>query len=284
MLNLFSMSSFVQFIGAFHFANVYDPIQKKLFAYFLNVDEKFIDSFGEIRERIQADIQSVKTMDVIETTSGLSTQHTVDRLMEKLSELDKEGQYLSELTKTEVQERFTMGFSRPMFMAFGIYCTFELLVFGWMDMMKTESIYITFAFYNTLVWIMSIYFVICEILKMLKIRIRVFMPTHWDVMIISLLIPFGCWMNHIFADSTFSLIEFPYSFIETMCNSCVLLSVIPFVFVMSFTCIHYWFSLKMIKKNTRGLSQKHKSLHEQKLKMDDMYILFTDEGGPFKFE
>lgn len=153
MLNLYSLSSFVQFIGAFHFANVYLPIQDNLFKFFLNVEDKFVSRFGDIREKIQADIESLSSMEPIVTTDGLSTKPSVDKITDELSRLQDDGGKIESHTKSEIQERFKMGYSRPMFMSFGLYCTFELLAFGIMDMTNNISVYSSFSFYTLSMWV-----------------------------------------------------------------------------------------------------------------------------------
>ena len=153
MLYLYSLSSFVQFIGAFHFANVYLPIQDNLFKFFLNVEDKFVSRFGDIREKIQADIESLSSMEPIVTTDGLSTKPSVDKITDELSRLQDDGGKIESHTKSEIQERFKMGYSRPMFMSFGLYCTFELLAFGIMDMTNNISVYSSFSFYTLSMWV-----------------------------------------------------------------------------------------------------------------------------------
>lgn len=190
MLNLFSLSSYVQFLGAFNFANVYSPFQEKLFKHFLNLDRMFSKSFYGMREKIRSDIDSVNSMDVIETTSGQSNAAKLAELRESLSSLFEEERDLRSQTKNTIKNEYTMKYSRPMFISFGLYCTFELLTFGFMDMLKAQSIYPSFALYNFFVVLISLYYICCKIFNMKHWfkDCSLFKPTHWRMMIVSILI------------------------------------------------------------------------------------------------
>lgn len=284
MLNLFSMSAFVQFIGAFHFANVYSPIQKKLFEHFLKVEEEFESAFRTAKEKVQADMQSVKSMSVIKTTDGLSTQSSVSELSNRLFELQQETSVLYEKTKHEIEERFTMGYSRPMFMTFGLYCTFELFVFGLLDSFKSDDIMASFSIYNSMMWIVLFYFAVCEVCKMFRRHHKFFSPSHWGMMLVSFFIAFVCVMNYLFVTLITPVMPLPYVFTEWMSASCIILSVLPFVFVMFLTFIHYKASMKLIRNNTSGIIEKHEELHKMKQKLDDICALFTKSDNEFNFE
>ena len=121
MLNLFSLSSYVQFLGAFNFANVYSPIQDKLFEHFLNVDKRFSDLFLGMSMQISSDIDSVNSMSPLNTIEGLSTSPAIDEMKESLMRLEVEEKETKKQTKKTIKEELTMKYSRPMFMSFGLY-------------------------------------------------------------------------------------------------------------------------------------------------------------------
>lgn len=285
MLNLYSLSSFVQFVGAFHFANVYLPIQGNLFKYFLNVEDKFASRFGEIREKIQADIESLSSMEPIVTTDGLSTKPSVDKIMDELSKLQDDGGKIESQTKSEIEERFKMGYSRPMFMSFGLYCTFELLVFGVMDMVKHVSIYSSFSFYTLSMWSILIYFIVCEALKTKGASVPgLFCPTHWGMMKVSLLLAILAGVNYFVVENLGSFWMWDYWIVEALSASGILLSVMPFVVVMFITRIHYKLSLGLIKRNTEPLVERYDFIHKEKKTLDTVNAVFTAFGAEIKFE
>lgn len=277
MLNLFSLSSYVQFLGAFNFANVYSPFQDKLFKHFLNIDEMFSKSFYGMRGKIRSDVDSVNSMDVIETTSGQSNAAKLAELRESLSSLLEEEKKLRTQTKKTIKNEYTMKYSRPMFMSFGLYCTFELLTFGFMDMLKAPSIYPSFALYNFFIVMVSLYYICCEIFNMKHWfkDCALFKPTHWRMMIVSISMYLVFFANACVVELFGSVIEFPMWLVEWMCYSCILIPAIPFFIVFSFTYAYYKRSKKLIVEEIGKLSCKFADIHASKTDMDKVFSMFS---------
>lgn len=285
MLNLYSLSSFVQFIGAFHFANVYLPIQDNLFKFFLNVEDKFASRFGEIREKIQADIESLSSMEPIVTKDGLSTKHTVDKIMDELSRLQDSGGKIESRTKNEIDERFKMAYSRPMFMSFGLYCTFELLAFGIMDMTNSMSVYSSFSFYTLFMWLVLIYFIFCEAMKTKGKAVNKWLcPTHWGMMKVSLVLAVLAVVNCFVVEILGSFWMWNYWIVEALNVSGIILSVMPFVVVMFITRLHYKLSIHLIEQNTKPLIERYNFIHQEKKNLDTVNAVFSVFSSEIKFE
>lgn len=283
MIDLYSMSSFVQFLGAFHFANVYQPIQDKLFKFVLNVEEEFISRFDSIRGKIQADIQSVDSLSIIETKDGKSTKHSVESLKAEFDKLHHDFEAMKKETKTEVEERFKMSYSRPMFLTFGMYCTFELFVFGLLEMTGDDTLLSSFSAYNMIMILVLAYFILCELLIFKGIKWRFFNPTHRWMMLFSILAPMLCMANHYFVCNTEPVVRLSTGFVENMSLSCLLLSVIPFLVVILFTLFHYLTSVRLIKRNARRLSETHEKLHKQKQNLDNICKIFAVDDNQIYF-
>lgn len=277
MLNLFSLSSYVQFLGAFNFANVYSPIQDKLFEHFLNVDKRFSDLFSGMSMQISSDIDSVNSMSPLNTIEGLSTSPAIDEMKESLTRLEVEEKETKKQTEKTIKEELTMKYSRPMFMAFGLYCTFELLAFGFMDMLGCQSINASFALYNVFMIVVSLYFAICETLNIYRgCKVwSVFKPTHWWMMIVSILAFLSFVSNAWIVEGIGSKINLPIGFVEWMCYLGILLPTFPFILTMIFTSIHYRRSVNLIKENVDIISNKFNEIHKKKVTMDNLYSVFS---------
>lgn len=286
MLNLFSLSSYVQFLGAFNFANVYSPVQDKLFKHFLNVDKRFKDSFSGMSVQISSDIDSVNSMSPINTVEGFSTSQTIDELKHSLLSLYLEEKETRKQTKKTIKKELTMKYSRPMFMSFGLYCTFELLAFGFMDMLGCQSINASFALYNVFMIVVFLYFAICETLNIYRgCKVwSVFKPTHWWMMIVSILAFLLFVANAWIVECIGSKITFSAEFIERMCYLGILLPASPFIITMIFTSIHYRRSVNLIKKNVDIISNKFSEIHKKKLTMDNLYSVFSKGKASYEFE
>ena len=286
MLNLFSLSSYVQFLGAFNFANVYSPIQDKLFEHFLNVDKRFSDLFSGMSMQISSDIDSVNSMSPLNTIEGLSTSPAIDEMKESLTRLEVEEKETKKQTEKAIKEELTMKYSRPMFMSFGLYCTFELLAFGFMDMLGCQSINASFALYNVFMVVVSLYFAICETLNIYRgCKVwSVFKPTHWWMMIVSILAFLLFVANAWIVECIGSKITFSTEFIERMCYLGILLPASPFIITMIFTSIHYRRSVNLIKKNVDIISNKFSEIHKKKLTMDNLYSVFSKGKASYEFE
>lgn len=107
MISLYSLSAFIQFIGAFNFANVYEKFQDKILKYFLNIDEGFKLAYEEMEEQIVSDSASAEKMEVIDTTDGKSNREAVKNLKSKFKELKEQ----SDKSKEEV-DKTIKGYTR----------------------------------------------------------------------------------------------------------------------------------------------------------------------------
>jgi hypothetical protein len=277
MLNLFSLSSYVQFLGAFNFANVYSSVQENFFKFFLNVDKIFEESFSGMSVQISSDIDSVNSMSPINTTEGFSTAPAIEEIKRALNQLREEENKTREQTKDIIKKELTMKYSKPMFMAFGLYCTFELIAFGFMDMLGYQSINASFAWYNVFMVAFSAYFTVCESLntfRFCKIS-TILRPTHWWVLVISvaafLLFAANAWI----VECIGSKFSFPVETVEWMCYLGILLPVIPFIIAMVFTAVHYRRSVKLIQRKVNLISGKFQKIHNKKTEMDRLYSLFS---------
>lgn len=277
MLNLFSLSSYVQFLGAFNFANVYSPLQNKLFKHFLNIDKMLSESFYGMREKILSDVGSVNSMDVIETVSGQSNAAKLAELKESLSSLLKEERTLRTQTKKTIKKEYTMKYSRPMFMSFGLYCTFELLTFGFMDMLNIQSIYPSFALYNFFIVLFSVYYIVCEVFNMRRIfqKTNVFKPTHWTMMIVSILGYMAAVANAFVVEFSGTLFEIPMSLVEWLCYLGIIMPAFPFLVAFSFTYLYFRRSKKLIKGEIDKISKKFEDVHAKKTDMDKVFSMFS---------
>lgn len=277
MLNLFSLFSYVQFLGAFNFANVYSPVQDKLFKHFLNVDKRFKDSFSGMSVQISSDIDSVNSMSPISTLEGFSTSQAIDEMKLSLLSLYLEEKETRKQTKKTIKKELTMKYSRPMFMSFGLYCTFELLAFGFMDILGYQSINASFALYNVFMIAVSLYFAVCETLNIYRgCKVwNVFKPTHWWMMIVSILAFLLFAANAWFVEGVGSKVTFSAEFIEWMCYLGILLPTFPFIITMIFTSIHYRRSVKLIESKIGIISEKFNEIHRKKITMDNLYSVFS---------
>lgn len=277
MISLYSLSAFIQFIGAFNFANVYDKFQDKIFKYFLNIDEEFKLAYEEMEDQIVSDSASVEKMEAIETTNGKSNKKAVENLKFKFRKLKEQSGKSKEEVKNTI-EGYTMRHSRCIFLAIGLYCMFELLALGLLDIYKNNFIvYLSLILYNVITLIFMIYFCICEHLVFNEKRDinRFFQPNRLYTSIVCICTVIACVLFSVINNFIPS-----FFFISNTCmNICLLMGIVlpltAFILSLWFTYRYYKKSKKIIKDKTQEIKNKYNELHDEKKKMDDFYKLFT---------
>lgn len=277
MISLYSLSAFIQFIGAFNFANVYEKFQDKIFKYFLNIDEEFKLAYEKMENQIVSDSASVEKMEAIDTTDGRSNKEAVENLKSKFRELKEQSGKSKEEVKNTI-EGYTMRHSRCIFLAIGLYCMFELLALGLLDIYKNNFIvYLSLILYNVTTLIFMIYFCICEHLVFNEKRDinRFFQPNRLYTSIVCICTVIACILFSVINNFIPS-----FFFISNTCmNICLWMGIVlpltAFILSLWFTCRYYKKSKKIIKNKTQEIKNKYNELHDEKRRMDDSYKLFT---------
>lgn len=278
MLSLSSMTSFIELVGAFNFANVYSSFQDRFFKHILDVDQRFVDAFHEI----EASIISMKEsrFETLELKDGRSNESAARKLQEECDSLIMEEESIRESASLKVEDVYRMKYSQPLFVFCGLYSTFLLLAIGLMDMFDKNSICSSVALYNLMSWVVILYFVLCEVLKHFS-NIRFMSLTKWGAIKLSLVLPIIPLVNFIVVECFGVLVSIKESFINYMIASGVALTFSGFFITIIATSIYYKMSCCLIKKETNLLKDKYKKLDDKKKKLDDIAQMFSAE---IKFE
>lgn len=230
-----------------------------------------------MENQIVSDSASVEKMEAIDTTDGRSNKEAVENLKSKFRELKEQSGKSKEEVKNTI-EGYTMRHSRCIFLAIGLYCMFELLALGLLDIYKNNFIvYLSLILYNVTTLIFMIYFCICEHLVFNEKRDinRFFQPNRLYTSIVCICTVIACILFSVINNFIPS-----FFFISNTCmNICLWMGIVlpltAFILSLWFTCRYYKKSKKIIKNKTQEIKNKYNELHDEKRRMDDSYKLFT---------
>lgn len=277
MISISAMASFIEFVGAFNFVNVYSPFQRKVFKYFLNVNREFETAFKEKETMIVA-LKSSK-FGVLILKDGRSNMQVAIKLQKKCDNLAKEEEEIRRRVHAKIQTEYTTKFSRSLFLFCGIYSVFSLLSIGVMDMCRDVNIASSVAVYNIVSWLVVLYFGWCEWAKhfpCLKNKKYLF-PTRLTATVISLITPFAGIVNWGVLEMNGPCISMSEFTIDMVILSGVALTFMGFFLTLIAIGIYYHKAMSLIKNQTDYLEQKYVDLNKEKIEFDKTTEMFASD-------
>lgn len=279
MLNLFSLLSFVQFVGAFNFAFVFTGLERKIYKYFLNANRTFKDVFNDFNERgtFYSVCSSVDKLRSLTLTTGSSNEESINDLKNKFSALKDKYEEARINTTRSVSKKYKIAYSRQLFLICGIYSTFYLIGLGVLEIVGEEIVaYVSMASYNFCMLLFVIYFVICEIFKHFKrTNAGIFKPTHLYSLLVSLALPLIFPLNWWIVNTFGVLINIPNSCVKLFTIIGPILTVSGFIVTMIAIVIYHLLSVLIIKRIIKHIDVEYNSLLQEKVKIDNVYNMFT---------
>lgn len=282
MVNLFSMSSLIQFVGAFNFANVFAKLENMFMQDFLRVDDMIEGEFGDINEKIQLGIETIPNLKPLRLVDGETNEEAIEKFkndFDNLIELDYRIRVLV-THATDVKNR--MNYASPMFLICGLYTTFVLFIYAMLDMYKEDtSLYASFAIYNVFMAFFIFYFVVCEILKHIYIfdNTRFVKPSIWWCLICFFIVTVSPLVNYLLLEHGVCLFYLDFWWIDFWLWSSIVLSLSGFLVTFIFTLIYYSISKRTVKQVAKRLKAKFTELFNRKKEIDIVYSAFNKATG-----
>ena len=208
---------------------------------------------------------------------GFSNERTINSLNEKFEHLLKLEEKTEGIVEAIVKNRNKMKFSRPIFLACGLYTTVTLFGYALLEIKSMDvNIYASIAVYNICMLAYIGYFVICEIAKHIKASrgLKFFCPTHWSSLFFSLTIPLIAFINWVLVENGVSFRPFSPKALDFWNYTSLVLTISGFAVTLIFTLAYYALSRLKINKAIKGLHSKYEELIAEKRKLDDTYAMF----------
>lgn len=133
MKDIFAFTALIQFIGAFNFAFVFEPIYNKLFD-FLDIKRKILQKFQNAKSNIYADRDSVRIMTPIITVNGASTEGKLQELRDKFDDFFKRTD--EDVLSKDIKERIKLKYVDSMFFMLSLYSVIDLFIIGWAEHLR----------------------------------------------------------------------------------------------------------------------------------------------------
>ena len=99
MESICEFTALIQFIGAFNFAYVFGDFDKMLKVHFFKANEYFISRFNEIKDLVETDEVSIKTMKPLKLVDGNSNEASLDKLRKDYHQLSNDKEEIEKLKK-----------------------------------------------------------------------------------------------------------------------------------------------------------------------------------------
>lgn len=282
MDNLNNFSALIQLISAVNFANIKFNFHQRIFELIGNVDDIYDRKFKEVQSAIEADIVSLNSLEPIETRDGKSNSTHIEKLRSGYSELsekwDEKYSELGEQIKRFKEQRGIKSF----FLFISLYCIYDLALFAIIQSFPNQD------FYRIALNSLSIVTISITLGYLYKIIRQNYHQKDEQLYKITLFLSVA---SIIIVLPIAAIIIKTESIVKTfMVNDYLSIAAILLPFFPCFLCaLIYVFQEIKIRcitlYSTFSLVRKQKELHEEKVKLDEMYQIFQGSNTkPIAFD
>lgn len=274
-LELLNFVSVIQLVTALNFANISSSLHEKMFKVLVDVKTFFNIRFGELQNKMTADLESLKSMSPIETKDGKSNKSTIDELTNEYLNLSSRWEAEKNRIESKMGDFFSTKGINSLFLFISLYCVIDMFFIACNFNKSNElSQEYWFACCTMLSTIGSIvYFCLILFGKTKNV-------TKGKLYVIVTGIMFVLLILSIFAYSLNSIISSCFTLMREdtfLCLSDTLAVILPFwgfiLCLVFITCI--WMQINvMIKDSVMTLQELHGKLHNRKLTLDQTYDSF----------
>ena len=282
MDNLNNFTALIQLISAVNFANIKFNFHQRIFELIGNVDDIYDRKFKEVQSAIEADIVSLNSLEPIETRDGKSNSTHIEKLRSGYSELsekwDEKYSELGEQIKRFKEQRGIKSF----FLFISLYCIYDLALFAIIQSFPNQD------FYRIALNSLSIVTISITLGYLYKIIRQNYHQKDEQLYKITLFLSVA---SIIIVLPIAAIIIKTESIVKTfMVNDYLSIAAILLPFFPCFLCaLIYVFQEIKIRcitlYSTFSLVRKQKELHEEKVKLDEMYQIFQGSNTkPIAFD
>lgn len=272
MLNFVSV---IQLVTALNFANISSSLHEKMFRNLVNVKSFFNFRFGDLQNKMTADVESLKSMSPIETKDGKSNKSIIDELTNEYLNLSTQWETERKRVEAKMGDFFNTKGINSLFLFISLYCVIDMFFIAYecfhsIDMSQ-EYWFGCYTILSTIITIVYFCLILSGKTKLIS-RGSLYLLVSGMFLVCLLTTYMAHWLNSITVDCFFIFEEFDF-----LCLSDTYAVFLPFmgfvlclIFIM---CI--WLQVNgMIRNSISLLSTQLSKLHERKLTLDRTYETF----------
>lgn len=274
-LELLNFVSIIQLVTALNFANISSSLHEKMFKVLIDVKSFFNFRFGNIQNKMTADLESLKSMSPIETKDGNSNESTINDLTKEYFNLAAQWEAEKNRIESKMGEFFNTKGINSLFLFISLYCVVDMFFIAY-EAYKTNDISYQYWFggytmFSTLISIM--YFCLIMFDKTKNISKGTLYVIVTGLTSVLLILSYFSYALNSFIAGRFSLMEKDVF----LCLTDTLAVVLPFLgFVLCLIfIICIWLQItEMTSTSIMNLREQHIRLHKRKLVLDQTYESF----------
>ena len=283
METLNNFSALIQLISAVNFANIKLNFHQQIFDLIANVDDIYDRKFKEVQSSIDADVVSLNSLEPIETMDGKSNSNHIEQLRSRYSELnekwDEKHSALGEQFKKCKEQRGIKSF----FLFISLYCIYDLALFAIIQSFPNLD------FYRLALNSLSIITILISLYYLYKIARQNYQDKDEKIYKVTLFLSV---VSIIITLIIAAIIINTEGIVKTfMVNDYLPIAAIFLPFFPCFLCALIYviqeIKIRIITfRSTSDLRKEQKRLHNEKVKLDEMYSLFqeTNTNAPIAFD
>lgn len=277
---LFNFSALIQLISAVNFANIKFRFHKKIFNILFDVKNVY-KKFSDIENAMNADIVSLDFMQPIDTKDNKSNKKEIEQLQKKYKDLFYEWRKEYNYVNDYIKKCINVKGIKSLFLFVSLYCVYDLALLAIISI-KDITYYWSSFICNLNVFSIIIVLVYYTIIIFRKNNNQEDVHLYKRTLHLS----FASILYSFFV-SWLPLFGFGITISETQTMILSLVSIIlpfyPCLFCVIYILINEYIVNSLVKKATAPLIQRQKSLHDDKVILDKMYVVFQTNNAQEDF-
>lgn len=265
----------IQLISAVNFVYIISHFPGTVFGVIFNKEKIIKEHFSTSTDQINADIQSLETMEPITTRDGRTNQAEIDSLKQDYTKLKEKWDAKQAETEREIETAKSVKGSKCLFMFISLYCILTLFNIGIMKTCQSEYWCIQTIIFNVITLVCSLYYtyIVWKHKWDSKGDAECYISTGWTflfVLIVSYLFS-GVNSFLVFLTGGTPLYQ---PCIDVLMAFCVFLPFYPCLMIIVFVYCHERKIKKLAGKETITLKNEQGQLHLRKTTFEKMKGMF----------
>lgn len=269
----------IQLISAVNFVYIISHFPGTVFGIIFNKEKLIGEHFSASTDQINADLQSLETMEPITTQDGRTNQTKIDSLKRDYAELKTQWDAKQAETERVIDTAKSVKGSKCLFMFISLYCILTLFNIGIMKSCQSEYWCVQTIIFNIITLACSLYYtyIVWKHKWDGKGDTECYISTGWtflSVLIVAYLLG-GLYSLLMFLTGGMPLHQ---PSVDVLMALCLILPFYPCLMTIVFVYCHERKIKKLVGKETTDLKKRQAQLHERKTELDKMDKMFTPPG------
>ena len=274
-----SFTALIQLISAVNFVYIVSHFPTKVLSVIFNKEKLIADHFSSSTNQINADLQSLETMNPITIQDGRTNQAEIDSLKDKYTSLKNDWDAKQAETERVIDTAKSVKGSKCLFLFISLYCILTLFNIGIMKACQTEFWCIETMTFNVIALGCSLYYtyIMWKHKWDGKGDVECYTSTGWWFLAVLVAAYLLSGLNSLIL-SWVGGIPLHQPSVDVLLSLCVILPFYPCLMTIVFIYCHERKIKNLTGKETSDLKVRQADLHARKVALDNMDRMFTPPG------